>query len=63
MRIERVRPQPPPTQFSMTFSMNDGWAVIAALKEYAERHPQAAEREQWKAWAAELDKTMRETAR
>jgi hypothetical protein len=58
MKIERVIPQPQP-EFTMTFSRDDGWAIVAALSYYAEKHVGAVERDEWKQWAADLDKELR----
>lgn len=59
MRIREFQPPAPPKQIEMTFERNDGWAIVAALAEYAERHPGAAEQEKWKRWARELDDVLR----
>ena len=58
LRIERVVPTPPP-EIRMSFAVGDGWAIVAALAEYAERHPGAAQVQEWKRWASELDAVLR----
>ena len=59
MKIERYLPPPPKRQFTMIFNQDESWAIIAALREYAEHHPQASCREEWLRWASELDKQVR----
>lgn len=59
MQIERVDPKPMPPNFRLTFSQNDGWGIVAALREYAERHPNAVENEKWLQWAKDLDRELR----
>jgi hypothetical protein len=59
VKIERVIPKPPPTEIQMTFGRNAGWAIVAALKEYAAHHPYAAHVENWKRWADDLDEELR----
>lgn len=58
MKIERFNPKPP-AEFKMTFARDDGWAIVAALREYVERHQGAAHLEDWKKWAADLDRELR----
>jgi hypothetical protein len=58
MKIESFTPQVP-RQIRMEFDRNDGWAIIAAINEYAEKYPQAVEVEKWKRWASDLDKELR----
>lgn len=58
MKIRRYIPSPPP-EITMNFSFNDGWAVLAALRFYAENHPHAADRAEWFQWADDLDKELR----
>lgn len=59
MKINRFQPAPPAPQFTMTFTQHEGWAIAAALAFYAERHPDAAERETWMDWAKRLDAELR----
>jgi hypothetical protein len=47
MKIDRAQPPPPPCEITMTFPVQEGWAIVAALKEWAERHPNAADVEMW----------------
>jgi hypothetical protein len=58
MKVERVIPRPPP-EFTMTFSKDEGWAIVAALREYSDKHPQAMDRDEWREWADVLDKELR----
>jgi len=58
MRIKRTVPEPPPT-FVMTFTQHEGWAIVAALTSYAERHPDAAHSGDWLSWAKTLDAELR----
>ncbi len=58
MKIERLVPRPPP-EFSLTFSRDDGWTLVMALKDAYEKYPQAADREEWRQWATDLDKELR----
>ena len=55
MKIEKVG-QP---EFRMTFAASDGWAILAALKEYTQNHPDAVEVKKWQEWANDLDKQLR----
>jgi hypothetical protein len=59
MRVDRVTPRPPPDEFRLTFSRDDGWTIVAALKLYADTQPLAANNEHWKRWTADLDKELR----
>jgi len=59
MKIERHAPEPPPPEFTMTFTRDDGWAIVAALAEYADAHSGARDRDTWKRWAKELDCELR----
>jgi hypothetical protein len=59
LRIELVTPPPPPKQVSMTFPRDDAWAIIAALREYADRNKRAVHREDWIKWASDLDELVR----
>ncbi len=54
MRFKREIPKPPP-EIVMTFSEHEGWAVLAALTEWANDHPDAHDAETWRGWAKELD--------
>jgi hypothetical protein len=58
MLIERVVPEPP-THIRMSFPLDEGWAVVAALKDYAEQHPDAAGVDKWAKWAQTLDAELR----
>lgn len=58
MKIARVIPPAAPV-FSLTFSRDEGWAIVMALSDAYEKYPVAAEREDWKAWAQDLDKELR----
>ncbi len=60
MKIRRVQPPAPPPVFLLEISDGEGWAVVAALREYAERHPHAVEVEAWRSWAKDLDRKLRE---
>jgi hypothetical protein len=55
MKIARVGSP----EFSLTFSRDDGWALVMALKDAYTKYPEAADREQWKQWAEDLDKELR----
>jgi len=58
MKIESfVRPSP--RQFTMTFSIDEGWAVLAAINSWAANHPQAVDHLKWVSWAQELEKELR----
>ena len=59
MKIAQVEPKPPPPVFSMQFSNDEGWALVAALRNYVALHPKAADRENWICWASELDSLLR----
>jgi hypothetical protein len=43
----------------MTFTVGEGWAIVAALRTYAELNPQAAREAQWRDWAATLEEELR----
>jgi hypothetical protein len=61
MKIDRVIPQPPPpppVQFSLVFTRDEGWAIVAALRDYADRHPSAARADDWLQWAKDLDREL-----
>ena len=58
MRIRRTIPQPPP-EFTMTFSRDDGWAIVMALRDAYLTYKSAVERDEWKKWADDLDKELR----
>ena len=51
-------PQPPP-EFEMRFSRDEGWAIVAALKEWCWHHRAAANVSEWREWADELDAKLR----
>lgn len=59
MNIDVRRPAP---TFVMEFSLDESWAIIAALSEYVAQHPGAAHRDKWAQWADELDKAARADA-
>lgn len=59
MRITAQIPQPPPKEIVMTFPKAEGWAIAAALAEYAERHPEAVRAALWNEWATRLDEILR----
>lgn len=59
MRVERVPPDPPAPLFQLTFERDDGWPLVAALREYADNHRGAVRRDSWLAWAEELDRLLR----
>ena len=42
----------------MTFPVDEGWAVVAALWEYISKHPDAAHVARWEAWATSLDREL-----
>lgn len=58
MKVSSVIP-PNARQISLTFPQDQGWAIVAALREYADRHPDAQHREDWRNWAEALDKELR----
>lgn len=58
MKIEPVHPIRE-REVMMVFTVSEGWAITAALAYYAEKHPGAAEREQWLTWAKALDTELR----
>lgn len=62
MKIERVAPPPPPREFALTFTRDEGWAIVGALKEYAVSHRGAVHADTWSRWADELDAKLREGA-
>lgn len=62
MRIASEYPRPP-REITMAFPESDGWAIIAALIEYAESHPNAAHADHWRDWAKRLDEELRKPAR
>jgi hypothetical protein len=43
----------------MTFPHSEGWAVVAALRDYADAHPEAADAKAWRAWSKELERELR----
>jgi hypothetical protein len=43
----------------MTFTADEGWAIVMALTEYAARHSRADRQDQWKQWARDLDHELR----
>lgn len=61
----KIRVVPPPrvrAEISLTFSTDEGWAIVAALREYADNHPDAVHREEWRKWASDLYDRMRNAA-
>jgi len=52
-------PAPPPPGYGLEFSRDEGWVIVAALADYAATHPDAAERDEWRRWAKELDRELR----
>jgi hypothetical protein len=58
MRIERFIPTPAPS-FTMTFTREEGWALVAALSDWADKHPDAASLDEWKQWATDLTRELR----
>ena len=58
MKIERKIPVPPP-EFTMTFSRDDGWTIVGALRLWWEKHPQANRIEDVKKWSDQLDAELR----
>ena len=58
MKISYVQPIPE-REVVMTFAEGDGWAIIAALTEYADQHPSAVGYDKWKKWAKDLDALLR----
>lgn len=59
MKIELTIPKPPP-EFHMTFNRDEGWALCAALKQFADNHPRAEEVLTWHDWADKLDSLLRQ---
>lgn len=62
MKIERIdlpRPPKPPPEFVMRFCKDDGWMVVAAIREYAANHRGAARGQKWLEWAADLESELR----
>lgn len=59
MKITTMQPPPPPREIVMTFSIDDGWAIVAALREYVDRHQGAVHRDEWRQWAKDLDDELR----
>jgi hypothetical protein len=58
LKIASVQAPPPPREISMTFSSGEGWAVVAALREYADHHAGAADVAKWNEWATALDREL-----
>ncbi len=63
MKISKERPEPLPLEIVLRFPVGEGWAVAAALREYADSHPQASHRDSWRSWAADLDRFLRDGER
>lgn len=61
VRITRTIPPAvqPPAEFTMTFSQDEGWALRMALLDAHAKYVDAADREDWKKWAQELDGLLR----
>lgn len=59
MKIASMKLPPPPRHIEMTFPQSEGWAIVAALSDYARAHPAAAEVESWREWAKTLDDELR----
>lgn len=58
MEIKSFIPKSP-KMYSLTFPMDEGWAIVAALSEYADKHPQAAHTDKWRQWAITLDRELK----
>lgn len=58
MEIKRFKPKAPEV-VTMTFPVNDGWAVLMALNDAVRKYPGAAENAKWKEWAVDLEMTLR----
>jgi hypothetical protein len=59
MKIETYQPPKPPKVYRLEFSREDGWAVVAALADFARKNPNANNSELWRDWANELDRLLR----
>lgn len=58
MKIAKFIPPVEP-RFSLTFTLDEGWAVVAALADWAKKNPGAAEANAWTQWAHDLDRELR----
>jgi hypothetical protein len=58
-RFQKNPPPPPPVVYSMEFSQDEGWTVLAALNDWNFRHPDAHNAKTVKAWVKELDGLLR----
>lgn len=60
MKIASIAPNPPPPrEITMSFPQGEGWAIVAALREYADRNPRAVNESHWREWAKALDRELR----
>lgn len=62
MEIKKVPSVPtpiPPTMFTMTFTLDEGWAIVMALRDAVDRNKYAQQRVAWNTWASDLDRLMR----
>jgi hypothetical protein len=61
MKIQCFQLSAPPPEIVMTFTRDEGWALMAALYEWTEKHPLAADVAQWRQWHEDLRKLLRES--
>lgn len=55
----KVTSSPPVRTYRLEFTRDEGWAVAAALREYAVLHSDAADVKQWELWADALARELR----
>lgn len=55
----KVTSSAPAPTYRLEFNAFEGWAVVAALRDYADRHPQAACVKEWELWADALARELR----
>lgn len=58
MRIDSYIPTPP-REYTLSFTRDEGWVIVMALKDAYSLHKNAQDRERWLEWANELDKLLR----
>ncbi len=59
MKVERVVPVPPPPEFALKFTRDEGQAIVLALRQYAWAYRVSAESEAVLSAANELDRELR----
>ena len=57
MKIESR--QPPAPVFVLTFSRDEGWALVASLQAWADGNPEAVGRDKWREWATMIGRELR----